>query len=190
MKKSLFTLCLILISGCLFAQKIKISGGLNYSDVSSSEDVLRGNAGWQAGLGVEFGEGKMYVEPGLFYAVKKLDLSGSSSPNLDATFPDLKGLRIPVNLGIYLAGNSESKLAWRAFGGPSVFFLSEKNEAYAEDIQSTNWGVFAGTGLNLSIVFIDLTYEWSVNDISTQFATIDFGRTNGFFAQAGLRIEL
>jgi hypothetical protein len=190
MKTYLGIVCLFLMSYSLQAQKFKPSGGLNYSDVNSSDDVLNGKGGWQAGLGVEFGEGKMYVEPGIFYTVKKLDLTGSSSPDLTATFPDLEGIRIPVNLGIYLAGNSESAVAWRVFGGPSVFFLTGDNEAYSDDIQSTNWGVFAGTGLNLSIVFIDMAYEWSVNDISTQFATIDFGRTNGFFAQAGLRFEL
>ncbi|NVK49757.1 MAG: outer membrane beta-barrel protein [Cyclobacteriaceae bacterium] len=189
MKTLLAFLCLLFFSYSLSAQRLKPSGGLNFSNVSSSEDVLNGKSGWQIGLGVEFGEGKMYVEPGIYYTSKNLEFSQGSSPNLQVGFPELNGIRIPLNLGMYLIGNSESLVAWRAFGGPSVFFLLDQKD-FGDELQSTNWGVFAGTGLNISFLFIDLSYEWSVTNISTQFASIDFGRTNGFFANAGFRLKL
>lgn len=170
------------------AQAIKPTVGLNFTDVKSADDVANGKGSWQIGLSMEFGE-KMYVEPGIFFISRNYAFDGSSSPNLGLSDPNFKGIRIPVSLGAYLIGNEESTFAWRGFVGPSAFLFTDTGDFDGEEFNSPAWGVFAGTGLNIWILFVDLSYEWSVNDISPAFAQIDFGRTNGFFAQTGFRLK-
>lgn len=190
MRKSiLFLSALFLMSGSLLAQALKPTIGLNFTDVKSADDILEGNSSWQVGLSVEFGE-KMYVEPGIFFMSRSYAFGGSSSPNLSLGDPEFKGIRIPVSLGAYLIGDESSTFAWRGFVGPSAFLYTDTGDFNKEDLNSPAWGVFAGTGLNIWILFVDLSYEWSVNDISPAFAQIDFGRTNGFFTQAGFRLKL
>jgi hypothetical protein len=58
------------------------------------------------------------------------------------------------------------------------------------DVNKAQWGVFAGAGLDFWILFLDLSYEWSVTDIQQDITQINFGKTNGLFATAGLRINL
>ncbi|WP_297336924.1 outer membrane beta-barrel protein [Algoriphagus sp.] len=189
MKKSTPFVILFFFS-CIFGygQAIKPTIGLNFSDVKSSDDVINGNGSWQVGLSVEFGK-KMYVEPGLFFISRSFAIQDGNTQGINISDPDFKGIRIPVSLGAYLIGNEESIFAWRGFVGPSAFLYTDTGDINPDELNDPAWGVFAGTGLNIWILFVDLSYEWSVNDISPAFAQIDFGRTNGFFAQTGFRLK-
>ena len=173
------------------SQTIKPTVGLNFTDVVSNADgTASGRTGWQIGASAIFGE-KIYVEPGIFYQNKSAEFSSSdklTQPDLKA---DLKGIRVPLAFGYNLIGNSESKASFRLFGGPSGFFLTDAGEDINKDnINSPAWGVFAGAGLDIWLLFVDVSYEWSVTDIQTSFTNIDFGKTNGLFANAGIRIRL
>ncbi|MFT4854894.1 MAG: hypothetical protein ACI9UV_001550 [Algoriphagus sp.] len=57
-----------------------------------------------------------------------------------------------------------------------------------DDINSPVWGVFAGAGLDIWILFVDVSYELSVPDVQTSFTNIDFGKTNGYLRM--LELEL
>jgi hypothetical protein len=172
-------------------QTIKPTVGINFTDVVSNGDgTANGRTGWQIGASVVFGE-KIYIEPGIFYQSKSADFSSSDNltqPDLKA---DLKGIRVPLALGYNIIGNSESTASLRLFGGPSAFFVTDSGEGVnKDDINSPAWGVFAGAGLDIWILFVDVSYEWSVTDLQTNFTNIDFGKTNGLFANAGIRIRL
>jgi hypothetical protein len=87
-------------------------------------------------------------------------------------------------------GNTESSLGLRVFGGGSAFFLTGVSDNLNKsDFNSTNWGVFAGVGADISIIFIDLTYEWSVTNLQKNITDIDFGKTNGVFLTVGIRFQ-
>lgn len=192
MKK--ITLFILLSIGAVyvsFGQTIKPSIGINFTDVVANGDgTATGRTGWQFGASVAFGD-KIYVEPGIFYQSKSANFSSSdqlANPDLKA---DFKGIRVPFALGYNLIGNAESTASLRLFGGPSGFFVVDTSEGVnKEDINSPAWGVFAGAGLNIWILFVDVSYEWSVTDVQTSFTNIDFGKTNGLFANAGVRIRL
>ncbi|MFC3416330.1 outer membrane beta-barrel protein [Algoriphagus hitonicola] len=189
MKKLLILIPLYFsISIVASGQAIKPTLGLNFSDVKSADDVVNGSGSWQIGLSMEFGK-KMYVEPGIFFMSRSYAFENGASQGLSLSDPKFKGIRIPVSLGAYIIGNEESTFAWRGFVGPSAFLYTDTGDINPDELNSPAWGVFAGTGLNIWILFVDLSYEWSVNDISPAFAQIDFGRTNGFFAQTGFRLK-
>jgi hypothetical protein len=192
MKKTFLIILVCLgLSHVSIGQTIKPTVGINFTDVVGNGDgTASGRTGWQFGASVAFGK-KIYVEPGIFYQSKSAEFSSSDNltqPDLKA---DLKGIRVPFALGYNLIGNSDSKASLRLFGGPSGFFVIDTgDDINKDDINSTAWGVFAGAGLDIWILFVDVSYEWSVTDIQTSFTNIDFGKTNGLFANAGIRIRL
>lgn len=179
------------ISYLVNGQTIKPTVGINFTDiVSNGSGSASGRIGWQIGASMAFGE-KIYVEPGIFYQSKSADFSSSDNLTQPDFKADLRGIRVPFALGYNLIGNSESTASFRLFGGPSGFFVTDAGEDInKDDVNSAAWGVFAGAGLDIWILFIDVSYEWSVTDIQTNFTNIDFGKTNGLFANAGFRIKL
>ncbi len=190
MKMILFTL---ILSGSIFsslpAQTFKPTVGFNFTDLTVNKEIGQGKNGWQIGASLAFGE-KMYVEPGIFYISKSAEFTDPSVVNPVDFEADLNGIRIPLTLGMYLIGSSETLASWRAFGGASGFFVTSVGEDLdPAEINSPAWGVYAGTGIDIWLLFIDLSYEWSVTDIQTSFANIDFGKTNGFYGNMGVKLK-
>jgi hypothetical protein len=173
------------------AQVIKPAVGLNFTGITGAGNNVKGKAGWQIGASLAVGE-KLYFEPGIFYMGKSLKYTDASNPNKD-NFKDasLKGVRVPVAVGLNLLGRDESTVALRVFGGGSGFFLTNvSDDLIKDDYNSATWGVFAGAGLDFSILFVEAAYEWSVTDIQDKVSNVDFGKTRGLYATAGLRFRL
>ncbi|MDI1321478.1 MAG: hypothetical protein PSV36_01940 [Algoriphagus sp.] len=189
MRKTILTLILGSIFFGLNAQTFKPTVGFNFTDLTVDQDIAQGKNGWQVGASIAFGE-KMYVEPGIFYISKSAEFTDPTVSNPVDFEADLNGIRIPLTLGTYLIGSSETLASWRAFGGASGFFVTSTGEGLnPSEINSPSWGVYAGTGLDIWLLFIDLSYEWSVTEIQTSFANIDFGKTNGFYGNMGVRLK-
>jgi hypothetical protein len=187
--KSLVTLFIVLATvGSAFAQSsFKPGAGLNFTGISGTPDNVSGQMGWQAGASVEIGN-KFYVEPGIFYMTRNAETTtinnGVSSLN-DAQF---RGFRVPLAIGYNILGDTNSSFGLRVFGGASAFILTSVTEGYAiSDFNNPEWGVFAGLGADIAIIFIDLSYQWSVNNVQNNISDINFGRTNGVFLTAGFR---
>jgi hypothetical protein len=187
--KSLATLFILFATvGSAFAQSsFKPGVGLNFTNISGTLDDVNGQMGWQAGASVELGN-KFYVEPGIFYTTRKAETTSINNgvPSLsDAQF---RGFRIPLAVGYNVLGNTESSFGLRIFGGGSAFILTSVTDGYAiSDFNNPEWGVFAGVGADIAILFIDLSYQWSVTNVQKSVTDIDFGKTNGVFLTAGLR---
>jgi len=192
MKKFLTVLAIFtLVVFAANAQVIKPAVGLNFTGITGTGDNVKGKAGWQIGASLAVGE-KLYFEPGIFYMGKSLKYTDASNPSQD-NFKDasLKGVRVPVAVGLNLLGRDESTVALRVFGGGSGFFLtSVSDDLIKDDYNSATWGVFAGAGLDFSILFVEAAYEWSVTDIQDKVSNVDFGQTRGLYATAGLRFIL
>lgn len=190
MKKTVIIFALMAFVGIANGQTIrKVGGGVNFTSITGTGDDVSGNLGWQAGGSVQFGE-KFYLEPGVFYMVENAEATVIN--NGVSTFSDsqFKGFRVPVAVGLNVLGNTESSLGLRVFGGGSAFFLTGVSDNLNKsDFNSTNWGVFAGVGADISIIFIDLTYEWSVTNLQKNITDIDFGKTNGVFLTVGIRFQ-
>lgn len=195
MKRKMLTLAVIalMISAAATAQTvIKPHIGLNLTDVSidASQASASGKAGALVGLSVAFGK-KIYFEPGLQYVAKSTEYSSTQNPDFDKEKYSLKGLRVPVAVGINLLGNEKSLVTLHGFGGLSAFFVTGNDyEDLGIDINKAQWGVFAGAGVDIWKIFVDVSYEWSLSKLSTDIDATDIGKTRSLFVNAGIRINL
>ena len=185
-----FAVISLAISGTVAAQTtIKPQVGVNLTDVTinSGAGSASGQAGVLAGLSVAFGK-KFYIEPGLQYVSKSTEYTDTQDPDFDNQKFNLKGFRVPVAVGINFLGNQKSLVTFHGFGGLSAFFITDDN--YSVDINKTNWGVFAGAGIDFWKLFLDASYEWSLSSLTTDVNSIDVGKTRSIYINAGFRINL
>lgn len=191
MKKILLLLpvmCITLVS--LSQTTIKPAVGLNFSDFSKNGGPggeAQAKVGWQLGGSVAFGK-KFYWEPGLFYVGKSTKFTSDvASSEVDA---DINGIRIPIDVGYQLLGNEKSLATLHVFGGLSGFFVTSTNNIDKDSINKSNFGLFAGAGVDIWKVFVDLSYEWSLTNIQKHVEDIDIGKSRTLFLNAGIRINL
>ena len=197
MKALLFSLFTMLSVSFLSAQTtIKPGIGMNFSDFSKDPVVgeYKSKLGYQIGGSIAFGK-KLYFEPGLFYVGKSTEFSysysgGSLPSSREANFK-INGIRIPVAVGLNIIGNEKTMISLRGFGGVSGFFVTSVGDGIDKnEINKSNFGVFAGAGLDFWKLFIDLSYEWSLTNVQKNVSLIDVGNSRSLFITAGLRINL
>ncbi|MFT3946217.1 MAG: outer membrane beta-barrel protein [Agriterribacter sp.] len=171
---------------------IKPSVGLNFTDFSKDPNTGKyiSKAGYQLGGSVAFGK-KVYIEPGIFWVKKTTEYVTENTNSDDVKF-DISGFRIPVSLGFNLIGNEKSLVGLRAFGGASAFILTDAKAKglSKDDFKNAAFGVFAGAGLDLGIVFMEAKYEWSLTNVQNDISQIDVGKSRSIFINAGIRIPL
>jgi hypothetical protein len=194
MKALLLSLAALLSVSFLSAQTtIKPGVGMNFTDFSKDPVVgeYKSKLGYQIGGSIAFGK-KLYFEPGLFYVGKSTEFSysGGSIPSTEANFK-INGIRIPVAVGLNIIGNEKTMISLRGFGGVSGFFVTSVGDGIDKnEINKSNFGVFAGAGLDFWKLFIDLSYEWSLTNVQKNVSLIDVGNSRSLFITAGLRINL
>jgi len=188
----LFISLLALLFGTMVAQAqivIKPAVGVNFTDLSKDEGgEFKAKVGWQIGGSVMFSMKKLYLEPGVFYIQKSTQFNSSSSSVEDVKF-DINGIRIPVSIG-YNFGDEKSTVNFRIFGGGSAFILTNTKNIDKDALKNAQWGVHAGAGLDISLFFLDASYEWSLTNVSDDVDNVDVGKTRAIFIQAGFRLKL
>jgi hypothetical protein len=134
----------------------------------------------------------VYFEPGIFYVGKSSEFSTSSGQTTTVSTVDLKGIRIPVGLGINLLGNEKSTVSLRGFGGASAFFITSEDFSSTInnlDLKSTDFGLYAGAGIDIWKLFLDVSYEWSVTNIQEDVSQVDVGKSRNLWITGGLRLN-
>jgi hypothetical protein len=191
MKKIYTITALLAVTTLSMAQvELKPAIGINITDVSKdpSSGKAKGQAGFQFGASVLIGD-KFYVEPGVFWVKKSTQFveEGTTPDELDL---DMSGIRIPVAIGYHLLGHEESTAALRILGGASAFVVTsvDAEGVDKDDFSSPAWGVFAGAGLDIWILFLDVKYEWSLTDVAS-VTDFDIGKHKGFYTNAGVRFR-
>ncbi len=182
-------LALLAMPGLAQAQiELKPAIGLTYTSLSKNPVSGRYSAqvGYQLGATVLYGE-TLYLEGGLFYARKNLAFTETSTTTQYDT--GIAGLRIPVMVGFHLFGAPQEIFALRAFGGGSAFIVTDVSAPglTKSNFSSPTWGLFAGAGVDIYFLFVDLKYEWSLTDHSS-LSTLDVGQSRSFYANAGVKI--
>jgi len=181
----------LFLAGNSYAQlEIKPAIGLNFTNFS--EDPVTGKTsakvGWQLGGTVAMGD-KLYGEGGIFWTYKSTEYTEDAT---EYTFnTEISGIRIPAMIGYHLMGKSGDGISLRGFGGASVFIVTKVNalELTKDDFNKASWGVFLGAGLDISMFFIDLKYEWSLTEVSS-VTSFDVGKSKSLFVNAGIRLSL
>ena len=188
---AVFILCLLFSTGISFAQlKLKPAIGINFTDFSENPELGETSAkvGWQIGGTVLIGD-KFYGEGGIFWTYKSTEYNSSDD---QITFnTEISGIRIPAMIGYYLLKEEATLIGLRAFGGASVLIVTTVDalELTKDDFNDASWGVFLGAGLDISMFFVDLKYEWSLTDVSS-VASFDVGKSRSIFIDAGVKFGL
>jgi len=189
--KTIFLFSLVFITGITNAQlEIKPAIGINLTDFS--EDPATGETsakvGWQIGGTVLMGD-KLYGEGGIFWTYKSNEYNSDDD---QITFnTEISGIRIPAMIGYYLLREESTLIGLRAFGGASVLIVTTVDafELSKDDFNGASWGIFLGAGLDISMFFVDLKYEWSLTDVSS-VSTFDVGKSRSIFINAGVSLSL
>jgi len=193
MKTLLLSFVALLSVSFLSAQTtIKPGIGLNFTDFSKdpASSEFKAKVGYQVGGTVAFGK-KFYIEPGLFYVGKSTEFTTSSSTTPEKQDFKISGLRVPVAVGLNIIGNEKTTVSLRGFGGLSGFFVTSVSDDIDKDeINKSNFGVFAGAGVDFWKLYLDLSYEWSLTNVQKDVSAIDIGNSRSLFITAGIRLNL
>jgi len=194
MKNSI--LFLIVFSFILFASnsyaqlELKPAIGMNLTNFS--EDPVTGKTsakvGWQLGGTISIGD-NVYGEGGIFWTYKSNEFTQDATDNKFST--ELSGIRIPAMVGFHLLDNEAANVGLRAFGGASVYIITKVNALVLtkDDFNTASWGVFLGAGLDISMFFVDLSYEWSLTEVSS-VTSFNVGKSKTLFVNTGIRLGL
>lgn len=171
---------------------VKPTAGISITDFSkdSKGTSSKAKVGYQAGAAITYGS-RYYVESGVFYSVKNTEFStttGTNKINKDAL---IKGIRVPLTVGAYVIGDTQSFLGVRAFGGGSGYYvLSTGKDVNKSDLTRMNWGAQAGIGVDVWKFFAEASYEWSLTNVQKDIKAIDLGKQRTIFIQAGFKFTL
>jgi len=191
MKKHIFMLAVALLTAATAQAQVALRPyvGVNSSKLTGNLDTatFKNQVGFQIGADLQIGN-KFYVQPGvqLEFRQNTIDPRVDEDQKLNRSM-----LRIPVVVG-YSFGEVDGDFAFRVFTGPNAAInLSSKTDDGSiiedEDIKSAIFGWNAGLGVDISIIFVDLGYEFGLSEV---FENVDGTvRNNLFYANAGLRIR-
>lgn len=170
--------------------ELKPAIGINFTGFSQDPENATSSAqlGWQLGGTVSFGD-KLYGEGGIFWTYKSNEISENDTNFTFST--SQSGIRIPAMVGYHLLGSGGGLVGLRAFGGASVYIVTTVDalDLTKEDFNTASWGVFLGAGVDISMFFVDLKYEWSLTNVSS-VTSFDVGKSRSLFVNAGIRLSL
>lgn len=140
-----------------------VKGGLLFSSFDQANQDFSNRNGWAGGI--FFGgnrQGTLGVMAEVLYAKKGAEFGSSSV--------DLHYIEIPVlarlNIG---SANRNSGIVFYGIGGP-VFDLRLKAQQDSLDVknnyESTDLGVIAGAGLEISRLLVEARYNWGLRNIA------------------------
>lgn len=192
MRQTIITFCLCIFGLTVLNAQVEIKPtiGINFTDFSKDPQGgdSKAKLGYQVGGSIAFGK-KLYFEPGIFFLRQSTEYTSANSNQPDVDFK-ISGLRIPIAVGYKLMGDENSEFGLRAFGGASAFILTHVKDLDKEDFKSASFGAFLGGGLDISFVFVELQYQWSLTKVQDDVRQIDVGNSRTLFINAGVRLRL
>lgn len=184
MKKIILVFIIALFAADLtygqFALGIKV--GYNANKLSTNVDSIKSdfNSGFHVGIFSRFGK-RLYIAPELQYS-----LSGavfSNEGNLTTSGWKQKvtigSLDIPVLVGFKIIHSD--LITWRIELGPQASFTVNKKVTDQEDlagpikeanINSANWYVIGGTGIDFLFLKVDVRYQYGLNQLLTDVQSV------------------
>ena len=87
-------------------------------------------------------------------------------------------------------------ITWRVEAGPEVSFLVHKKvtddinpKIQTSDLNSANWYVLAGSGIDVLFLAIDIRYKWGLSNVVSDASNLAFdSKNNMFLVSVGFKI--
>ena len=202
MKKLFLFSVMFLMSVGVFAQKLPIDLGVkfgwNSSKVSTSNLSTNlsdysptNNSGYLVGAFARLYLKKIFIQPEIYYAVKKGETSfayddGNTNENFDYKLK-VKSFDIPILLGYQLMDLKLLKI--NAITGP-VMVINANSEASVpaeiadgvKDPKGVDWAYQLGLGVDIAMFTVDARYEWGLSNIrSGNLGDISFDQKSNMF---------
>lgn len=173
-------------------------GGFNVSFLKTNgvDWISEAGIGYQAGATSTFGN-YFYIEPGIFWIANNVDLIYIGNDNgitHGITYKyKTSSIRIPLLAGYHLIGNAENSFFdLRIFAGPSVSFLLNADEVGGlekDEFSNVNWGLDAGLGVSVWLLYCNMGYEWGLNK-TYQSQIAGNAKSEMFWMNVGIRFRL
>lgn len=191
--KSVLLIAMMVFMGNIAFSQVKLLPkiGLNVSglDGGNENSNAEGRIGWHIGADFRVGESALYFRPGVYYQSFTARLVGEDENNVE--FKDetkINFLKVPMNLGLRLT-KPGGFLEVHLHGGivPNLLLNVDEKSNFSfnkESLKSFNLGSNLGVDLDLSIITINMQYEWGL----TKFFEASNQKNNIFSIGAGVRI--
>jgi len=186
-RKMIFIIALVLVSGSLLAQvRLGLKGGINASRLKSDTEFFTPNptsetnyrikipnylmVGYHVGLVGQIQIGTFFVQPEALYTVTRndidiYDLNSPDPDHADAVLQKLNRLDVPVMVGLKLK-------SFKIGAGPVMTFLIKDDSdlkaitQYDLKLNRATVGYQAGIGFDIGSFILDLKYEGSLSKLS------------------------
>jgi len=190
MKNTLLVLLFIVGVVSIGTSQLSLRPQVGVNSPSISEDLQVGN--WDSSVGFQFGAdlqigSTLYFQAGLNFQTAKLSIE-------DIGGLDVSNINIPAYVGYKFGESGENKaFGFRLFAGPNFTLkVSEDlddaiNEINTDNIKSFRISGAAGAGIDISILFVDVIYNFGLTDFIEGDA-IDNSKKNIFLINAGIRL--
>ena len=196
MKKIIILIFLLLPAGFIYGQfTIGIKVGYNASKLSTNIDSVKTNfkSGFQIGAFARIGK-RFYLQPELYYTTQ----GGVFTSNVTNWKQNVKigSMNVPVLVGFQLIKGEFVNL--RILAGPAASFVVNKSVTEAggvtgpitnADLNSVNWSIQAGGGVDLWKFTLDVRYQFGLNELikNVQNYTFD-SKNNVWVVSLGFKI--
>ncbi len=174
--------------------------GANFSNVSKTPDgtSTKAKLGGQVGASLMIGN-RFHLNPGIAYFSRSTEYSTTDNFQTDQT---VEGVVIPILVGYrFVDPTTEPLLNFRLQAGPSLMFLTTTKYDNGDINDAVNWndsqwGAQIGAGLDVSIFFLDVIYEFGLTNTndglkenSGVFENFTDFKQNTFIINAGVRLS-
>ena len=189
MKKIILVFIIALFAADLtygqFALGIKV--GYNANKLSTNVDSIKSdfNSGFHVGIFSRFGK-RLYVAPELRYSLSGAVFTNEGNVALNnwKQKVTIGSLDIPVLIGFKIIHSD--LITWRIELGPQASFTVNKKITDQEDlagpikeanINSANWYVLGGTGIDFLFLKVDVRYQYGLNQLLTDVQSLGTSTT-------------
>jgi hypothetical protein len=188
MKKTLLLFAAIfLFSGISFGQMtLGFRLGYNASKLTTDVNSISTDfkSGFHAGVFTRFGK-RIYFAPELLYTFSGSSLTSSSPDSAWHQTIRIGSVDVPLLFGLNIIRSQMIK--WRVELGPVMSFVTNKKvedvnsftgPIETADINTAQWMIMAGTGIDIWFITLDIRYEYAFNTLIADVQDYSFDTKN------------
>ena len=193
-----FAFCVSSFSYGQFALGLKL--GYNGSKLTTNVSTIKSdfNSGFHVGVWAHFGK-RFYFAPEVLYCMSGGVFSSNGSvTSHDSSWSEkitIGSLDVPLMVGFKIIHSDF--ITWRVELGPEVSFTMNKKittddlnpKIQASDINTANWYVLGGTGIDFLFLTFDVRYKYGLSQLISDASSQTFdAKNNVFLISLGFRI--